>query len=101
MNAGTAEPAGDGATVDLGPFDLSDVSTLRVLARAVNGDVHIEVLADVAPAFPITLDMFTVPGEDGSISGSEVYEVPPPSVIVRLTESGPGGSNYHVVLVGR
>lgn len=90
----------DGATIDLGPFDISDLEQLRILARAVNGDMHIDVLADVAPAFPIELDSFTLGGERGTVSGTRVYDVPPPSVIIRLTESGPGGSNYHVVLVG-
>jgi hypothetical protein len=92
----------DGATVDLGPFDLTNVGKLRILVRAVNGDVHVEVLANVPPAFPITLDEFTVAAEgSGSVSKSFVYDVPPPSVTVRLTESGPGGSNYHVVLIAR
>jgi hypothetical protein len=90
----------DGETVDLGPFDVSDVATLRILARAVNGDVTFEILTDVAPAFPIRMDLFTLGGEGGSVSGTRVYEAPPRSVIVRVTESGPGGANYHVVLAG-
>ena len=32
---------------------------------------------------------------------SLVYELPPPSVIVRLTNGAGGGANYHVVLIGR
>ena len=51
----------DGATIDLGPFDTSDLAGLRFYGRAVNGDMHIEVLA-VVDAFPITIDSFTIPG---------------------------------------
>ena len=90
----------DGATIDLGPFDTSDLAGLRIFGRAVNGDMRIQVLADV-PGFPITIDDFTIPGESGSISRTFVYDYPPPSIILRLTESGPGGSNYHVAMVGR
>lgn len=90
----------DGATIDLGPFDTSDLAGLRFFGRAVNGDMHIEVLA-VVDAFPITIDQFTIPGEGGGVSRTFVYDYPPPSIMLRLTESGPGGSNYHVALVGR
>jgi len=90
----------DGVTVDLGPFNTSGLEQLRILGRAVNGDVRFQVLADVPPAFPITLDDFTLGGEGGSVSGTRVYDSPPPSIIIRLTESGPGGSNFHVVLAG-
>jgi hypothetical protein len=90
----------DGATIDLGPFDTSDLAGLRILGRAVNGDMHVELLANV-DGFPITLDEFTIPGESGSTSRTFVYDYPPPSITVRLTESGPGGSNFHIVLVGR
>ena len=90
----------DGETVELGPFDLSNVSKLRVIGNAVNGDVKFEVRANVTPVM-MTLDQFTVNGEDGNLTTSRVYDVPPPSVIVRLTESGPGGSNYQLILVGK
>jgi hypothetical protein len=90
----------DGGSVDLGPFDTSDLAGLRLLGRAVNGDVHVEVLANV-DGFPITIDSFTMPGESGSVSRSFVYDYPPPSVTIHMTESGPGGSNYHIALVGR
>lgn len=91
----------DNATVDLGPFDTSDLSGLRFYGRAVNGDMHIQVLA-VVDFFPITIDEFTIPGESGGgASRTFVYDYPPPSIMLRLTESGPGGSNYHVALVGR
>lgn len=90
----------DGATIDLGPFDTSDLSGLRFFGRAVNGDMHVQVLAMV-DTFPITIDEFTIPGESGSVSRTFVYDYPPPSILLRLTESGPGGSNYHVALVGR
>jgi hypothetical protein len=62
--------------------------------------VKFEVRANVTP-LAMTLDQFTVNGEDGNLTTSRVYEVPPPSVIVRLTESGPGGSNYQLILVGK
>jgi hypothetical protein len=95
----------DGVTVNLGPFDLSNVSKLRILARAVNGDVTYQVWAALtggnAVVPGILLDEFTLGGEAGNRYGSVVYDLPPPSVIVRLTESGPGGANYHVVLIGR
>jgi hypothetical protein len=90
----------DGATLDLGPFDTSDLAGLRFYGRAVNGDIHVEVLA-VVDAFPIRIDSFTIPGEGGTVSRTSVYDYPPPSIMLRLTESGPGGSNYHVALVGR
>lgn len=89
----------DGATVDIGPVDVSKVKTLRLLARAVNGDMHYQVIANF-PSAPITLDEFTLGGEDGNISGTRVYEAPPPSITIRLTESGPGGSNYQFALIG-
>lgn len=92
----------DNATIDLGPFDTSDLSGLRFYGRAVNGDMHIEVLAIEGTAFPITIDSFTIASESsGSVSRTIVYDYPPPSILLRLTESGPGGSNYHVALVGR
>jgi hypothetical protein len=90
----------DGATVDIGPIDTSGLKELRLLARAINGDMHFEVLANFPPAFPITLDEFTLGGESGSVSGTRFWDAPPPSITIRLTESGPGGSNYHFVLVG-
>lgn len=90
----------DGATVELGPFDVSKLSNLRLSGRAVNGDIHVELILLVEPAFPILLDKFTIAGEDGSITATRVYPEPGRSVLVRLTESGPGGSNFHIVLSG-
>ncbi|MFN0244103.1 MAG: hypothetical protein ACKVWV_14525 [Planctomycetota bacterium] len=91
----------DGGVVEIGPFDMSAVSNLRVSGRAVNGDIIVQLMQIVEPAFPILLDQFTIAGEDGSISATRVYPVPGRNVLVRLTESGPGGSNYHIVLSGR
>lgn len=91
----------DGAVVEIGPFDMSAVSNLRVSGRAVNGDIIVQLMQIVEPAFPILLDQFTISGEGGSTSGTRVYPVPGRNVLVRLTESGPGGSNYHIVLSGR
>ncbi len=91
----------DNAVVELGPYDMSAVSNLRVSGRAVNGDIIVQVMLIVEPAFPILLDQWTISGEDGATSGTRVYPVPGKNVLVRLTESGPGGSNYHIVLSGR
>jgi hypothetical protein len=90
----------NGTTLDLGPFDLSAVSKMRVIGNAVNGNVKYEIRANVTPV-TMVLDQFTVNGEDGNLTTSRVYDVPPPSVIVRLTESGPGGSNYQLIVVGK
>jgi hypothetical protein len=90
----------DGVTVELGPFDLSQVRTLRILARAVNGDVRFQLYTgDTYPG--MILDDFTVDGESGNRYATFVYEAPPPSLRIHLTESGPGGANFQVQLVGR
>jgi hypothetical protein len=90
----------DGQTVDLGPFDLETASKLRIIARAVNGNVRFRILANTT--LPIVLDDFTLESEgEGNVYKSVVYDVTPPSITVRLTETGPGGSNYQVVLIAR
>jgi hypothetical protein len=92
------------ATIDLGPFDLSDVSKLRIIARAFNnngGPINFKVLAwglsQSLPQYSLTLSEFSLDEATTSL----VYELPPPSVIVRLTNGAGGGANYHVVLIGR
>ena len=92
------------ATIDLGPFDLSDVSKLRIIARAFNNDggsVNFKVLAwglsQSLPLYSLTLSEFSLDEATTSL----VYELPPPSVIVRVTKGAGGGANYHVVLIGR
>jgi len=93
---------GDAASVDLGPFDLSDLSKLRIIARAFNnnaGDIKFTVFAwDAAtPAKRIPLDEFSL----NEARVSRVYDAPPPSVLVRVTNGAGGASNYHVVVIGR
>ena len=92
---------GAGASVNIGPFDLSDFGTLRVIARAFNnnaGDVKFTVLAwDPAPVKQLALDEFSLNEE----RTSRVYDAPPPSVLVRVTNGAGGAANYHVVVIGR
>ncbi len=91
----------DGATLEFGPFDLSAVRTLRILTRAVNGDVRFQIYVPTVGNGMI-LDEFEVEGESGNRFLSRSYDAPPPSVMVRVIESGgPGGANYHFLLVGR
>jgi hypothetical protein len=91
------------ASVDLGPFDLSDLSKLRIIARAFNnngGDIKFTVFAwdpDTSTAFRIPLDEFSLNEE----SLSRVYEAPPPTVVVRVTKMSGDGANYHLVVIGR
>jgi hypothetical protein len=90
----------DGQTVDVGPIDTSHLKQLRILARAINGDVHFKLLSDFPTGSELTLDEFTLDGESGNVSGTRVYDAPPPNITLRMTESGPGGANYHFVLMG-
>ena len=90
--------------IDLGPFDLSGISALRIIARGVNGRVTYELLANLDPSAPrptIAMDSITVGSEDNNGYESRVYEVPPSSLSLHVTEEGPGGTNFHVVLIGR
>lgn len=92
---------GDGATVDLGPLDLSDFSKLRVIARAVNnngGDMKFTVIAwDPDAVKRIVLDEFTL----NEARTSRFYDAAPPSVLVRVTNGNGGAANYQVVVIGR
>jgi hypothetical protein len=91
----------DGQTLEFGPFDMGAVRTLRILTRAVNGDVRYELVMP-GPFGGIRIDEFNVAGESGNRYETRTYDAPPSSVIVRVTESGgPGGANYHFVLIGR
>lgn len=91
------------ASVDIGPFDLSNVSKLRVIARAFNnngGDIKFEVLAwdpSTPTIFSIDLDEFSLNEE----TLSRVYDAPPPTVVVRVTKVSGTGANYHLVVIGR
>jgi hypothetical protein len=89
------------ASIDLGPFDLSDLSKLRIIVRAFNnngGDIKFTVFAwDPNPVFRIPLDEFSL-NEEGL---SRVYDVPPPTVVVRVTKVSGTAANYHVVVIGR
>ena len=91
------------ASVDLGPFDLSNLSKMRIIARAFNnngGDIKFTVFAwDPATSteFRIPLDEFSLNEE----SLSRVYEAPPPTVVVRVTKVSGTGANYHLVVIGR
>jgi len=93
---------GDGATVDLGPFDVSDLSKVRIIARAFNNN-----------AGPIKFTVFVWEGANSNKTTlldefslneamvSRVYEVPPPSILVRVKNGSGAASNYHVVVIGR
>jgi hypothetical protein len=91
----------NGQTAEVGPFDLSSLGKVRIIGRAVNGNVTFKVIAHVTSTTPALLDQFTINGEDGNRYHTAVYDVPPPSISVLLTETGPGGSNYQVILIGR
>jgi len=91
------------ASVDIGPFDLSELSKLRIIARAFNnngGDIKFTVFAwdpDTSTAFRIPLDEFSLNEE----SLSRFYDAPPPTVVVRVTKVSGTGANYHLVVIGR
>jgi hypothetical protein len=92
---------GDGSTIDIGPFDLSNVSKLRLIARAFNnngGDIRFQVFAwDSADPFKrIVFDDFLL----FEAFKTTVYPAVPPLVLVRLTKVGGTGANYHLVLIG-
>jgi hypothetical protein len=92
---------GDAASVDHGPFDLSDLGKLRVIARAVNnngGDIRFTVFAwDPDSVKRIVLDEFTL----NEARLSRFYDAAPPSVLVRVTNGAGGAANYQVVVIGR
>jgi len=92
---------GDGATVDLGPFDFSELGKMRIIARGFNnnaGDIKFTVFAwDDSTSKRMALDTFSL----NEASLSRVYDVPPPSVVVRVTNGTGGSSNYQVVVIGR
>lgn len=91
----------DGQTLELGPFDTSGLRGVRLVVFAVNGDIRANVRINT-DGNTIPFDEFVAPGEnDGPITESVVYDFPPPSLTVRLTEGGPGGSNYQVMLIGQ
>jgi hypothetical protein len=91
----------DGDAVDLGPFDLSHVQTARIIVRGVNGFIHADIFAETGQ-FDLPLETLEADGESNpSVTKMVVYEAPPPSIRIHLTESGPGGSNYHVMVIGR
>ena len=62
------------ASIDLGPFDLSDLSKLRIIARAFNnngGDIKFTVFAwdpDTSTEFRIPLDEFSLNEESLRVS---------------------------------
>jgi len=91
------------ASVDLGPFDLSNLSTMRIIARGFNnngGDIKFTVFAwdpDTSTALRIALDEFSL----NEKTLSRVYEAPPPMVVVRVTKVDGTGANYHLVVIGR
>jgi len=101
-NEGFNVIGGDGSELDFGPFDLSKISKLRIIARAFNnngGDIRFRVYVwdnDVLAKRTI-LDEFSLFEE----TLTRVYEAPPPLVLVRLTKLGGTGANYHLVLIGR
>jgi hypothetical protein len=101
-NPGFNVIGGDGSELDFGPFDLSNISKLRIVARAFNnngGDIRFRVYVwdnDVSAKRTI-LDEFSLFEE----TLTRVYEAPPPLVLVRLTKLGGIGANYHLVLIGR
>ena len=100
-NPGFNVIGGGSSQIDLGPFDLSKVSKLRVIARAFNnngGDIKFELYVwDTADPFKrIIFDEFSL----NEATKTNVYPAPPPSFLVRLTKQGGLGANYHVVLIG-
>ena len=65
----------EGATLEFGPFDLSDVKTLRLMTRAVNGDVRFELV--VPSGFGgMRLDQVDLAGESGNRHESRSYDAP-------------------------
>jgi hypothetical protein len=101
-NPGFNVIGGSGDVLDFGPFDLSNISKLRIIARAFNnngGDIRFQLYAwdDVASIKRIIFDEFSLFEE----TSTRVYEAPPPLVLVRLTKVGGTGANYHLVLIGR
>jgi len=102
-NPGFASIGAAPASIDLGPFDLSDLSKLRIIARAFNnngGDIKFTVFAwdpSTSTAFRIPLDEFSLNEE----SLSRFYDAPPPTVVVRVTKVSGTSANYHVVVIGR
>ena len=93
---------GDGATVDHGPFDLRDLSKVRVILRAFNnnaGDIKFTVFV----WHGATSAQTTVLDEDSLNEErvSRVYDAPPPSILVRVRNGVGNASNYHVVVIGR
>ena len=91
------------ASIDIGPFDLSELGKLRIIARAFNnngGDIRFTVLAwDPATSnnLRITLDEFSLNEE----TTTRFYDAAPPTVLVRVTKVGGIGANYHLVVIGR
>jgi hypothetical protein len=102
FNPGFNVIGASGAQLDFGPFDLSNMSTLRIIARAFNnnnGDIKFQVY-DWDPdqtGKRIIFDEFSLFEE----TSTRVYEAPPPLVLVRLTKVGGIAANYHLVLIGR
>jgi hypothetical protein len=92
---------GDGATLDFGPFDFSDLGKMRLIARTVNnngGDIKFTVFAwDDAPVKRLAFDTFSL----NEASLSRVYDVPPPSVLLRVTNGAGGAANYQIIIIGR
>jgi hypothetical protein len=102
-NPGFAVIGAAPASIDLGPFDLSDLSKLRIIARAFNnngGDIKFTVFAwdpATSTSLRIPLDEFSLNEE----SLSRVYDAAPPTVVVRVTKVSGTAANYHVVVIGR
>ena len=102
-NPGFAVIGAAPSSIDVGPFDLSDLSKLRIIARAFNnngGDIKFTVFAwdpNTPTTFRIPLDEFSLNEE----SLSRVYDAPPPTVVVRVTKVSGTGANYHLVVIGR
>jgi hypothetical protein len=91
----------DGQTIELGPVDVSDSSLVRVMTRAVNGEVEFDIRSEV-PGGSFVLERYRIGAESG---GNEyrttVYEIPGTSLTIDVTESGgPGAANYGVVVIG-
>ena len=78
-NPGFNVIGGGNSSIDLGPFDCSKLSKLRIIARAFNnngGDIKFEVLVWSDTAIEVTdLDAFSL----NEAFSSRVYEAPPPS----------------------
>jgi hypothetical protein len=89
------------AHIDIGPFDLSDLSKLRIVARGFNnngGDVKFTVFVwDSEATHRTFLDEFSLNEE----FVSRFYDAPPPSVLIRVTKVDGIAANYHLVVIGR